>query len=469
MFAPISPTRARTLSSHLMNSTAIAVLTIAGILAGRGEAFATPAGGTVAAGGGTIVTTTTPTGTLTTITQPGQKGVYTWTGMNTSSGDTVQYVESSRSAVALNIISGGQTTFNGNLLANGGVWFLNQSGMLFGNATVNVGSLLLSTAGISNPTGDGFFTNTSGHYVFDQAGLLTAKITLDNTSVTANGDGTGNNGDISIMAPSIAVQNHSYVSTGSGAIVLYAGETFTTDFNGDGLINYQIIGPQITSPVSEVAPGETSAIFVGTGSTISTSPNTNNRVILGANIAQSVVLDNVINLGGLDISQYSFNNPEQTQLSNFMWAAAVVSPSVTPPSTTPLGAATEPTIVQNIVIPPLTRPFASLGDETVNDTVVNPREANVTYERPYLVNLPTSLAQGKLTLSSSSGAAGSPTNLGNLSPAAGGDMANNEQDNLGSLSPSAGGSIADAPSSIGCVNAFLDSAWFGDQAHRCIE
>jgi hypothetical protein len=117
----------------------------------------------------------------------------------------------------------------------------------------------------------------------------------------------------------------------------------------------------------------------------------------------------------------------------------------------------------SLLIQPLTRPITSLGDETVADTTVDPNISNVTYARPYLVSLPTSINDGKLTLLASSstvGVNGSPTNLGNLSPAAGGNTS--FDDNLGALSPSAGGSIAGGPSGINCGNAYLDHKWLDD-------
>jgi hypothetical protein len=102
---------------------------------------------------------------------------------------------------------------------------------------------------------------------------------------------------------------------------------------------------------------------------------------------------------------------------------------------------------------------------------VDPVVANVTYARPYLVNLQTSITDGKLTLlagSNTVGVNGTLTNLGNLSPAAGGSTS--FEDNLGALSPSAGGSIAGGPSGVNCGNAYLDHKWLDDpQLRQCTE
>lgn len=117
----------------------------------------------------------------------------------------------------------------------------------------------------------------------------------------------------------------------------------------------------------------------------------------------------------------------------------------------------------SLLIDPLTRPVTALSNETVVDTTVDPAVANVTYARPYIVNLQTSITDGKLTLlagSNTVGVGGNLTNLGNLSPAAGGNTS--FEDNLGALSPSAGGSIAGGPSGVNCGNAYLDHKWLDD-------
>jgi hypothetical protein len=94
---------------------------------------------------------------------------------------------------------------------------------------------------------------------------------------------------------------------------------------------------------------------------------------------------------------------------------------------------------------------------------VDPSLSNVTYARPYLISLPTSFADGKLTLlAPGAGESASPTNLGNLSPAAGGDNPGATGDNLGDLSPAAGGGNPDR-----CANAFLDSDWAKPPSERC--
>jgi hypothetical protein len=215
-----------------------------------------------------------------------------------------------------------------------------------------------------------------------------------------------------------------------------------------------------------------------------------NRVIFSANVSQDLVLDQAINVDGYSVvsgapASVGGGSPEGVNLNNYVWCTpcnATAAPGTTP-STAVVPAIQQ---AQSVIIPPLTRPITSLGDETVNDTVVDPSVANVTYARPYLVGLSTSITEGKLTLLSATSTTGSPTNLGNLSPSAGGsdsvygdDLGSLSpsaggnpayEDNLGNLSPSAGGSIAGGPSGASCANSYLDNAWLNDPKLRhCTE
>src|SRR5262249_457541 len=148
----------------------------------------------------------------------------------------------------------------------------------------NVGSLLASTNGISNATGSGFYTNSTGHYNFDQAGSHTAMITFHKTIVVANGDGI-RNGDIILQAPAGSLKGAHLTARNQGGIP--AGQSFTTDFDGDGLFSYQVV-----NPVSQRIHGIDSNINVGSKTTIDAS-----KVTFNAKVNQDAVLDHIINLG----------------------------------------------------------------------------------------------------------------------------------------------------------------------------
>ena len=105
--------------------------------------------------------------------------------------------------------------------------------------------------------------------------------------------------------------------------------------------------------------------------------------------------------------------------------------------------------------------FAGRSDRGF-DTTVDPSISNVQYSRPYLIYLPTSFADGKLTLLDHTGANGGHgglTNLGGLNPSAGGDepqdkKKHHKKADLNDLSPAAGGEETTAG-----ANSFLDGGW----------
>lgn len=75
-----------------------------------------------------------------------------WLSFNIGVGDTVQFIMPDSTSRVLNRISGAApTTIDGTLLANGQVFLVNPSGIVFGeNAVVNAGSLYAAAGNISN-------------------------------------------------------------------------------------------------------------------------------------------------------------------------------------------------------------------------------------------------------------------------------------------------------------------------------
>ena len=111
-------------------------------------ADAAPTGGTVVTGQGTI----SQTGSTTTVSQQSQNLSLNWVGFSIAAAETVQFVQPSTTAVALNRVIGTDASqIYGHLLANGQVFLINPNGVLFGpGAEVNVGALVASTLNLSD-------------------------------------------------------------------------------------------------------------------------------------------------------------------------------------------------------------------------------------------------------------------------------------------------------------------------------
>ncbi|MBI2319676.1 MAG: filamentous hemagglutinin N-terminal domain-containing protein, partial [Betaproteobacteria bacterium] len=109
--------------------------------AGIGQAA--PIGGQVVAGAGSI----SQSGATTTIRQSSQNLSLNWKSFNIAPRETVNFLQPSASALAVNrIFDTNGTQILGRLNANGQVWLLNPNGILFGQgAQVNVGALVAST------------------------------------------------------------------------------------------------------------------------------------------------------------------------------------------------------------------------------------------------------------------------------------------------------------------------------------
>ncbi len=368
------------------------------------NANAIPKGGSVAAGSASISYNGATPGTSTnvTITQTTNKAVIDWTGFNTAKGESVTFLQPSTKAIALNRISGGATSFKGALNANGNVWLINPDGFLFNsNSVIRVGGLLLSTAGISQATGAGFYTNTTKDYSFDQPGNPNASIQLDGTIVDAI------SGNIIIQAPAVAITNGSILSASNGNIGIGAGQTFDFD---DGLVHFQYnvdsSDPQAVTGLPQDGSGNNSyAIYIGSGtgagSKNQTQLNATNgatspsgKIIIAADVDPNVVYDNVINLGGLNAT-YKKNNPEgliitpKPQIKITTSPAPTTAPSPTPSPTTAPSPTPSPTTAPSPTPSPTTAPSPTPSPTTAPSPTPSPTTAPSPTPSPTTAPSPT--------------------------------------------------------------------------------
>ena len=149
-----------------------------------------------------------------------------WKSFGIAAGESVRFVQPSRSSVALNRVLGSDASqIMGQLSANGQVFLINPNGILFGpGASVAVGGLVASTLGLSDADAQ------AGRYGFADGGMGT---------VVNQGDITAANGGY------VALMGHSVSNTGRivaplGTVALVAGDAVRLDISGDQLIQVAV-------------------------------------------------------------------------------------------------------------------------------------------------------------------------------------------------------------------------------------
>lgn len=126
-----------------------------------GNAQAAPVGGQVVSGPGSI----SQSGPTTTVTQSGQNLSLNWKSFNIGPKETVNFLQPSASAIALNrIFDANGTQIFGHLNANGQIYLINSAGILFGKGSqVDVNGLVASTLDLKDPSLNGSSRSFSGN------------------------------------------------------------------------------------------------------------------------------------------------------------------------------------------------------------------------------------------------------------------------------------------------------------------
>ena len=192
----------------------VAPALLLGMMASTAGAADLPIGGQVVGGAGSVVTS----GNQMTVKQATNKLAIDWQSFSIGQGRSVEFVQPSASAVALNRVLGSDVSvIQGALKANGQVFFVNPNGVLFSpTAQVDVGGLVASTQSIT--TADFM----AGRYHF--SGTSTAQL-VNQGRITAGAGGT-----IALIAARVV--NTGQVSALGGQVGLAAANTVTLDLGG---------------------------------------------------------------------------------------------------------------------------------------------------------------------------------------------------------------------------------------------
>lgn len=182
---------------------------------------ALPTGGQIVVGQGSI----SQGANAMVISQLSDRMVANWATFNIGSGAAVQFQQPGAASIALNrIFDQNPSQIFGSLTANGQIFLLNPSGIVFGSsARVDVGGLVASSLSLSD---EDFL---AGKFTFSGA---TGSVINNGTIRTADG------GYVAFLSP--CVQNDGSISAPGGNVSLAAGSQVSLDFSGDKLVNFTI-------------------------------------------------------------------------------------------------------------------------------------------------------------------------------------------------------------------------------------
>jgi filamentous hemagglutinin family protein len=187
----------------------------------------------VVSGAGSI----TQSATSTTINQSSSNLSLTWKSFNVAPTETVNFVQPSATAVAVNrIYDTHGSQIMGRLNANGQVYLINPNGVLFGQgAQINVGALVASTLDLNEASSVGNTRSFSGTGM----GSVVNLGAIDATG--ANGKG----GFVALLGNSVS--NHGSINAPGGTVALGAGSAVTLTFQGSSLVQMKIDQSELDS------------------------------------------------------------------------------------------------------------------------------------------------------------------------------------------------------------------------------
>ncbi len=238
---------------------------------------AEPQGGVVRAGAATIA----QSGSTTRIDQGSERAVIDWRSFGIGAGETVLFRQPSKNSATLNRVTGEQISMIlGRIDANGQVILINPNGIFFGQgAQVNVGSLIASTSNITNSNFMG------GRLRFDEPGQSGSGVINQGSISAADG------GLVALVAPH--VRNDGLIQARLGKVLLGAGDIFTLDLYGDGLISLAF-APERSGTLLDETGQPMGALITHSGKITADG----GHVVLITAPAAKAVLDQVINLSG---------------------------------------------------------------------------------------------------------------------------------------------------------------------------
>ncbi|MDI9348577.1 MAG: filamentous hemagglutinin N-terminal domain-containing protein [Candidatus Symbiobacter sp.] len=202
--------------------------------------LAMPTGGVVTRGDAHIAQTNTNM----TIRQTTLYSVIEWLGFSIAVNETVQYNMPKGGAVMNRVTGKTVSQIDGQIISNGTVYLVNPNGLVFNSKSkVNSQNFIASTIDID----DNIFLKNGKNALptrpKNRAANPASRITLKGVIEVAS------RGAAEFFAPNIS--NQGVIKANLGKVILGGTESLVVDFNGDGLLNFEL-GPTAVNKVTAV-------------------------------------------------------------------------------------------------------------------------------------------------------------------------------------------------------------------------
>lgn len=166
-----------------------------------------------------------------TVNQDSKRLAIDWSGFDIANDERVTFRQPDKDSVALNrVVGDAASVIDGTLSGNGHVYVINPNGVLFGkNASVDVGSLVASTARIS----DSDMTN------FANADGITMAIPEDSSAKVINAGTIRAEGGL-VVLHAAEVENSGTITNPEGTTALAAARNLSLSADTAGKINFTV-------------------------------------------------------------------------------------------------------------------------------------------------------------------------------------------------------------------------------------
>ena len=262
------------------------VLGVATLIALPATSQGAPEGAEVRTPGSVTITFNGPD---TLIDQSAERAIIDWRSFNVAEGETVRFQHRNDTDATLNRVTGGlgASTIDGSVTANGRIYIINDQGILFGeNASVNVGSLIATTADLSDEDQQRFLDSGLTNSLSFVDGDVT-----DGAIINRGGITIGEGGLVALVGPRVV--NEGRIVAQLGRVELASAGRFTIDLDpaGQQLVNFEV---DRTLLADMQRSGNFGIVNAGSGRVTADG----GTVVISAQ-GVTDVLDNLINLDGI--------------------------------------------------------------------------------------------------------------------------------------------------------------------------